>query len=382
MSIDITAVVNLHREGASALPSIISAWRAVEAARHHGLNCTLVLALDRSDRETAATAERWEPRGANIIEIDEGDLGQARNRAGEAADSTWLAYLDADDLWGEAWLWRAHAEASANSVRLTVWHPALNIIFGDHHSVVHHVDSTDASFSWSRFRLHNQWTALSFVRRHDLLNVPYPRNDLEKGFGFEDWSWNEEVLRRGGQHRIVPDTCHFIHRSEKPSLLSSSQHALRTRYPAAPGVTYHLRPVEQITAESDNPATHEVTPLDLSQELRQQVRSASTIEPRVLATVDPASADSVLPQNFQRHVTPLHAALHELSLTQHATADEATIAELLHTSSRVHQLESSDRTFVVAEVLLDPELSTRSWGESPLISEAIDRYPQLVRRPD
>lgn len=233
MSIDVTAAVNLHREGSAALPSMISAWRSVEHARAHGINAELLLVLDRSDDSTTRVADRWTSRGARVVHVDVGDLGAARNRAvATCGDSEWIAFLDADDLWGEYWLTAAYTAVleSGGESQHDVWHPAVNIIFGDHHSLLHHVDSSDASFSWARFRLHNQWTALSFVRRSTIEDIPYPRNDLASGFGFEDWSWNEEVLRRGGRHRVVADTCHFIHRSSNPSLLSQSQHALRTPY--------------------------------------------------------------------------------------------------------------------------------------------------------
>ena len=380
MSIDVTAAVNLHREGSAALPSMISAWRSVEHARAHGINAELLLVLDRSDDSTTRVADRWTSRGARVVHVDVGDLGAARNRAvATCGDSEWIAFLDADDLWGEYWLTAAYTAVleSGGESQHDVWHPAVNIIFGDHHSLLHHVDSSDASFSWARFRLHNQWTALSFVRRSTIEDIPYPRNDLASGFGFEDWSWNEEVLRRGGRHRVVADTCHFIHRSSNPSLLSQSQHALRTPY-TSDNTTEFRRPTPAARTEVPGTSeTHRIAEIELGEAVRAQIRLGATIEPRILQTVRPDVDHQTLPQNFQMHVTPAHLALEELDGIAANTSPTMSVGDLLDASTRLPNLPSEQRVRVVAEVLLDPELSDRQRGDSPLISEAVEHFPQL-----
>ncbi len=384
MSSDITAVVNLHREGDAAVPSLVSADRSVRDAQRSGLSCTLMLVVDRPDSLTESLADHWESSyGARVVRTDEGDLGSSRNAATLAADSTWLAFLDADDLWGEYWLRLAHAFATANHLsEPTIWHPAVNVIFGDHHSLLHHVDSNDASFSWSRFRLHNQWTALSFVRRSDLHDVPFPRNRLADGFGFEDWSWNEEILRRGGHHRIVPETCHFIYRSANRSLLSQSQDALRTRYPSDAHQNYVTRPAIDVASALPHDAleeTHVLAEVALDETMVEQVRRASAIDPRVLETVKAQPRGAAIPQNFQTHRSRAHRALDDLEVLRQNSSDETPIAHLLESSTRLASLPAKQRSTVVAEVLLDPELEDRPWGESPLISEALEVYPQLAR---
>lgn len=372
-------MVNLYREGSAAIPSIISAWRAVEHAGTNGIEAELVLVLDRPDAATARLAERWASQGARIVNVNVGDLGAARNAGVETCDSEWIAFLDADDLWGEYWLTAAHAAAveGGSQKQLDVWHPAINIIFGDHHSLLHHLDSADVSFSWARFRLHNQWTALSFVRRSTLDAIPYPRNDLASGFGFEDWSWNEEVLRRGGRHRVVAETCHFIHRSGDPSLLSQSQHALRTPYASADSTEFQ-RPAAARRAQLPGTSeTHRVAEVELTNMLRTQIRFASTIEPRISETVRPGAGEVRLPQNFQTYVTAAQLALEELDGIAATMSPSGSIGDLLDGSTRLPDLPPDQRVRVVAEVLLDPELADRTRGDSSWISEAVDHFPQL-----
>lgn len=384
MSPDIAAVVNLHREGTNAIPTLVSAWRAVQAAKAKGIGTTLVLLLDQPDDSTTRLAVDWKSqRGATVVSVDLGDLGGARNAAAEACSATWLAFLDGDDLWGEQWLWRAYEAAIADEPvdadRLIVWHPAINVIFGDHHSLLHHVDSEDPSFSWSRFRLHNQWTALSFVRRDNVLDLPYPRNDLDAGFGYEDWSWNEEVLRRGGRHRVVPESCHFIHRWDQPSLLARSQQALRTRYPIREGVSHRRRPTQRKpgTDQRVSSATHVVSEHQLSEPLLEQIRLASTIETSVLETLNASGHPLSLPQNFQTHRTPSHVALDQIEAAIFSMPPDASIGAILASVAELSELGKAERRRVVAEVLLDPELAERARGSSSLFAEAIEHYPQL-----
>ena len=386
---EVAAVVNLHTEGSAATPTVISAWRAVNAARVAGIDAELVLVLDTPDAETTHMAGQWEARGASIVTCAVGDLGAARNLAAETVDAEWIAFLDGDDLWSESWLVDAHTAATAAtaSMFIDVWHPALSVIFGDHHSLLHHIPSTDPLFSWARFRLHNAWTALCFVRVSHLRSVPYPRNDLATGYGFEDWSWNEEILRRGGRHQVVPDTCHFIRRGSG-TLLGQSQAALRSFYKTPesiarldpdrlPGATTEIQ--ELSPTDPDLPATHRHAPVDLSPKLREAVRLATVTEPAIAETLGPDDTSQSLPQNFNTHVTSAQRALESIYL-EARVRPYATTGELCETASDLlAQLSPNDRARVVADVIIDPSQQDIPRGTSELIAEAIHHYPQLLR---
>lgn len=225
---DVTAVVNLHRERESCVPTL----RSFEAAAAHaeGLGHTIerMVLLDKADDRTRAVARRILGDSANFVESDAGDLGLARNWAAREAAGTYACFLDGDDLWGFHWVARAFEEAEAAD-RDAVWHPAVNFVSGKMPHVYHHLGSEDRMFRSSRFRLHNGWTALSFAKTSIYRDIPYPPNLLKSGFGYEDWSWNTETLNRGIPHRVVEGTSHYINKRES-SLLTSSAHALPTRY--------------------------------------------------------------------------------------------------------------------------------------------------------
>ncbi len=377
MNLDVAAIVNLHREGSSAAPSIISAWRAVDQLAAEGVDAELLLVLDSSNDETSRYARSWLRRGVRIIETNVHDLGDARNVAATATDAEWLAFLDGDDLWSENWLVRAYrmAQAFAEAPTDHVFHPARNIIFGDHHSILHHIDSTDPRFSSARARLHNPWTALSFVRRATAERLPYPRNDLDGGFGFEDWTWNLAALRSGGRHLVVDDTCHFIRRTSAGSLLSNSQKAVRSMHPVVhdrdgslPGAASEVSKATATDAEL--PPTHVRSAVHLTHELSRQVAQAIAIEPSISVTLPTSSA--VVPTNFNTHVTQEQRALEELELL----ASTATLLHALRTATLLPNLAQDLQDDVVLEAVRGHE--AEDLGEWEQLPATLDRRPQLA----
>ena len=387
---EIAAVVNLHREGAAAIPSLVSAWRAAEHARASGVSVQLAIVLDTPDAETVAIANAWSKRGARIIPIEVGDLGAARNAAVRALDSEWMAFLDGDDLWGESWLTRAFTAANAvtDPTPLDVWHPQVNVMFGGSQSLLHHLDSEADFFSLARLRLHNAWTALSFVRRTDLESVPYPRNRIAEGFGYEDWSWNIEVLRRGGRHRVVHDSLHAIYRapanatSPGTNLLTQSLKALRSPYPKPAAISASLpgrtTAVSELTqTDPDLPPQYEHASVQLYREMMTDLWKASSITAELKEVIERLEGeDSSIPLNMNIHVTEAQRALEELDLS-FETRPDRPFGELLEDVTLIHGLPAEEQHRVVAEVLLNPIGNRGSVGESPLIDSTVAAYPQL-----
>ena len=385
---DIAAVVTLHDEGESAVPSLVSAWRAAKHAESAGISVLLTIVIDRPDSHTVEVANRWSNRGARLIPVDAGDLGAARNAAVKALDCGWIAFLDGDDLWGESWLTKAYrAATSVGDATFDVWHPQVNVMFGASQSLLHHIDSTDPAFSLARLRLHNSWTALSFVSRTYLEALPYPRNRLEAGFGYEDWCWNIEVLRRGGRHRVVDDVVHAIHRAQAgnrdagSNLLTRSLTALRSPYPnptstpaPLPGITTSVS--EPTPTNADLPPQYRELPVALSADIHDDIRRLAALTPALATMVAGPGQPETLPQNFNRHVTPAQRALEELDLLLQRDPAMNTGAAL-RAATLVHDLPTDDQDRVIAEALRDPGGAIRERGSSLLIDAALRTYPQL-----
>lgn len=207
----VTAILNGHREGMTAVPSMESLKRTISHAEESGHAVEVIIVLDKADPITTAVIEETKLPHHKVYHTEFGDLGLARNFAISRAHGEFIALLDADDLWGVDWLKKAIASACRRTDKV-VWHPAINIYFGAAKHIFAHVDMEDSDFEYTGLLIENYWTSLSFARREIYLETPYPKTDLKAGIGFEDWSWNMETICRGAVHKVVPGTGHVIRR--------------------------------------------------------------------------------------------------------------------------------------------------------------------------
>jgi glycosyltransferase involved in cell wall biosynthesis len=206
---DITAVLNVHREGDLARGSLSSIATARQAAEAAGVVVEVLAVADCSDGATLDTIACLP--GVHILRTDVDDLGLARNAGVAAAMGRYVAFLDGDDLWGPSWLLSAYQAAIANAGAV-IWHPEASLYFGPQQQPwwLIQPDMETIEGDWVTLGVRNQWTSLSFGLRDTYLQVPYRRTDLAAGFGKEDWSWNSEVVAHGYLHKPVPGTAHLV----------------------------------------------------------------------------------------------------------------------------------------------------------------------------
>jgi glycosyltransferase involved in cell wall biosynthesis len=209
-NIDISVVITAHGEGLLAGISARSADAAVDAAIAAGLRCETVVVLDRADKITTDVLTGYYGGRARIVETREGDPGLARNCGVQAAIGQHAAFLDADDLWSENWLVESHKLLVDRPDIIA--HSACNIVFGAASMLWWHADSESPSCDLTYLEWMNYWDALAFARRELLLDNPFICNDLKRGYGHEDWHWNQITIARGIPHKPVPQTIHFKRR--------------------------------------------------------------------------------------------------------------------------------------------------------------------------
>lgn len=213
MKNDATAsvIVNAHREGLIAVPTLRSLARSIEYADSRGYKIDVVLCLDRVDSLTREIIEGCALSGWQLFDVDFGDLGLSRNFSISKSKGQYISFLDADDMFSVNWLERA-INAAENDCRKIVWHPELNIFFGDDHHIYRHVDMESPEFELPWLVAGNPWTALCFGSREIFEQCPYPRTDLSLGIGYEDWGWSRAVIEEGYIHKVVKGTGHAIRR--------------------------------------------------------------------------------------------------------------------------------------------------------------------------
>jgi glycosyltransferase involved in cell wall biosynthesis len=209
--IEITAVINGHSESLMAVSSLRSMAAAAEYAGKQGINVELLAVLDRPDPLTAEVFEQFASRHPQlrVVAVDLGDVGYARNYGAQNASGKWTSFLDADDIWGEDWLYAAY-QAAESDAREIVWHPDINVLFGATPHIYEHMDMDDPLFDPALLAFTNPWTSLSFVRTEFVRRLAYTGTHLNQHIGYEDWSWNIDAIDNGAIHKVVPNTAHAI----------------------------------------------------------------------------------------------------------------------------------------------------------------------------
>lgn len=144
--INISVILTAHREGRLAHPAHMSALAAMREAKLQNISSELIIILDRSDDATRNYFLHYKALDATLIEVDFGDPGLARNTGIRHARGQAIAFLDADDLWGNEWLALAYAYLSC-SHRTTICHPQISQVFGERTETIFHPDQTDSAFS-------------------------------------------------------------------------------------------------------------------------------------------------------------------------------------------------------------------------------------------
>lgn len=219
---NITAVINGHNEGMLASSSLQSFLRCAQIAEDAGVKTELIAVLDNADSITKEVFEEFASRhtGLRVLCVEFGDSGFARNTAGAVAEGKWVAFLDGDDLWSGDWLVEAFKAAEAEK-RQVVWHPEVNVYFGINPHLFIHMDMDNTQFDIATLASQNMWTALAFVSRDFLRQVPYTGTNIKEFIGYEDWSWNVDVISNGAIHKTVMGTAHAI-RTKHTSLVKTT----------------------------------------------------------------------------------------------------------------------------------------------------------------
>ena len=210
--IDITVILNVHNVGLLAGPSIISFEAAIAHARAQQLTVESIVVLDRPDETTLSVFENLGTRHKLIVS-DAGDPTLASNTGVAAAKSEYLSFLDGDDLIGYRWLTAAHDFCARSPIEV-IAHTEVSVVFGVENFVWWNIDSEDPIFDFDYLRFANYWLMPLFSRREIFWEFPFKKNDLDAGFGHEDWYWSCQTFQAGIAHRPVPDTVHMWRRRQ------------------------------------------------------------------------------------------------------------------------------------------------------------------------
>lgn len=234
----ITAVMNFHREGIIAHPSINSFNQCVAFVENQGVAVEKVAILDKPDATTLEAVTLKSQCFDDIIVVEHGDLGLSRNHGTSLAKSEYVAFFDSDDLWCASWLseslkFASHRAADERFIchpEYMYWFTPVDLEDSDREkgtapmrsSYLKMVDSEAPDFDKTAILFMNLYTSNTFARRSLYQSMPFPSVDPHTGFGVEDWWWNMETLAAGVRHAVLPDTVHLVRHKVKGSLSASN----------------------------------------------------------------------------------------------------------------------------------------------------------------
>jgi glycosyltransferase involved in cell wall biosynthesis len=217
---DITVIITAHHEGRLAHHSMNSVFRAIDYAKIYDISTEVIVVLDNPDKLTAEYFSRYKNSDVLIKQTDFEDPGLSRNHGVTNSSGKYVAFLDADDLFGKTWIKAAFEEVQKTN-KYRVFHPEYVICFGQENYLVKNNGMDDENFSLGNMIEYNCWNSVHFLTEKALLlENPFIKTPHDSGFGYEDWHWNCEVIAKRILITVVPETCVFYRKKNQGSRLN------------------------------------------------------------------------------------------------------------------------------------------------------------------
>jgi glycosyltransferase involved in cell wall biosynthesis len=219
--VDVSINLTAHREGILFYKTLRSTYADITYAQEHGLNIELNITLDNSDAETKNIADMFVKEHSKIritvSEVSFGDVSLCRNFLIDASKGKYIAFFDADDFFTENFIYQAFVLAEKND-QPACYSAKYILNFGGIHCLFPVLDTASDEISKQYFFETNYFVSQNFVHRDIYNKIRY--SPLTKGYGFEDWHFNCEVIAAGYEFLTVPETMFCYRRKTTNSLLA------------------------------------------------------------------------------------------------------------------------------------------------------------------
>ncbi|CCD38270.1 hypothetical protein BKIR_c27_1833 [Candidatus Paraburkholderia kirkii UZHbot1] len=218
-NIDVSVVLNMHREGPFIKATLASLNVCAQAARAGGLTCELIAVFDRSDENTIKVFTESHIDGFakhKVVHTDVGSLGLARNAGIDHASGEYIWTADGDDLVSSNAMLELHRLVSSKSPGDYVAYVNYLIAFGEVFFVSKYFNGDHLTVA--DFAMDHPFVSRIFIKRSVFSKLRYIDLRLTEGFAYEDWEFVTRLRREGFQFLVAPETAMY-YRQRPQSLL-------------------------------------------------------------------------------------------------------------------------------------------------------------------
>lgn len=288
--IDVSIVLNCHRESVYLKRTYLSLIEAVNHAKTQNINCELIVVLDRSDEQTKIIAKTIDQKPfsqVKFIEVDFGSLGLSRNAGVNLATGEFVWTSDADDLISFNSI--SSMFYLAQSTTNCAIFPEYVIGFDEKNYVARYVDG-DLVYT-ADFVFGHSYISRIFIKTETLRSIGYKDLKVSEGFAYEDWLLNATLWAKGVTFLVAKNTILFYRQTRNSLMRQIDQTSKMREVPHNPLFDRSFFVEKTEAEESDKTDKDKLTkrvkarmPLyfrDLFKEpiLKEQILAAATIDP-------------------------------------------------------------------------------------------------------
>ena len=227
---DISVIVTFHNEGLIAKWMLDMFARTRNHAEQQGLRVETICVLDSASEDTTRIVTNHDSLRATdtVIPVINRDQAKSRNEGVRLAKGAYIAIVDGDDYYSEAWLTNAYGRAR-EMLDKGIIHPEYIVSFGAVHSVMRVIDQERDHYPLASCLKIHPWVSTAFAPARIFRDIPYRARDAQAKFGYEDWHWNLETLAAGYWHVTALGTALYYRRKAVSTLTQDVQHGVTIR---------------------------------------------------------------------------------------------------------------------------------------------------------
>lgn len=213
--VDFSINITCHGEGLLLYKTLRSIKACSNKLKDKGVTSEINLIADNPTAETLEFLNSGNSilDGVKLYTVEFGNVSDARNYIIDKSNGTYVALIDGDDLVSDNYLVQCKDVIDANENDVVV-HPEVQIQFSaddiNQYGYWRMVDSEDTLDYRLMLVQYNQYPSTLVAKKDVLLRVKYLRPN--NGYGYEDYSYNLDMLAAGVMHKIAPRTVFFYRR--------------------------------------------------------------------------------------------------------------------------------------------------------------------------